>query len=95
MDPLSDILSLLRPSGYGFRGLDAGGDWALAFAPDDGVKCYAIQSGTCWLALEDTGEPMLLAEGDFVLVPGGRAYRLYSAPGAAPIDAFRRARPRS
>jgi hypothetical protein len=47
MDPLSDILSLLKPNGYGFRGLDAGGDWALAFGRDDGIKCYAIQSGSC------------------------------------------------
>jgi len=49
MDPLSDILSMLKPSGYGFRGLDAGGDWALSFGPDDGLRCYAIQSGAGWL----------------------------------------------
>lgn len=89
MDPLSDILSLLRPNGYGFRGLDAGGDWALVFAPDDGVKSYAIETGSCWLALDDGAEPMLLAAGDFVLMPGGRGYRLYSKADAPPIDAFR------
>jgi AraC-like DNA-binding protein len=89
MDPLSDILSLLRPNSYGFRGLDAGGDWALAFGPDDGVKCYAIQSGTCWLAMEGAAEPALLAAGDFVLMPGGKGYRIYSAADAPPIDAFR------
>lgn len=89
MDPLSDILSMLRPSSYGFRGLDAGGDWALAFTPDDGVKCYAIESGACWLALEGAAEPVRLAAGDFVLLPGGKAFRLYNAAGAPPIDAFR------
>jgi AraC-like DNA-binding protein len=89
MDPLSDILSLLRPSSYGFRGLDAGGDWALVFEPDDGVKCYAIQSGTCWLAMAGAAEPVLLAAGDFVLMPGGKGYRLYSAADAPPTDAFR------
>jgi len=89
MDPLSDILSLLRPTSYGFRGLDAGGDWLLAFGPDDGVKCYAIQSGACWLAMEGMDQPMRLATGDFVLMPTGRAYRLYSAADAPPIDAFR------
>jgi len=88
VDPLSDILSLLKPSGYGFRGLDAGGDWALVFGPGDGVRCYAIESGACWLALEGA-EPVRLAAGDFVLVPGGRPYRLYSAPDAPPTDAFR------
>lgn len=88
MDPLSDILSLLKPNSYGFRGLDAGGEWALAFGSDDGIKCYAIQSGTCWLAFEGA-EPVLLAAGDFVLMPGGKSYRLYSAPDTPPIDALR------
>ncbi len=88
MDPLSDILSLLRPNGYGFRGLDAYGDWMLAFARDDGIKCYAIQSGSCWLAMEGGAEPVLLEGGDFVLLPGGQAFRLYSSADAAAIDAF-------
>ena len=89
MDPLSDILSLLRPNSYGFRGLDAGGDWLLAFAADDGIKCYAIQSGACWLARPRHGEPARLEAGDFVLLPGGQAFRLYSAADAPPIDAFK------
>jgi AraC-like DNA-binding protein len=88
LDPLSDILSLLRPNSYGFRGLDAGGDWVLAFARDDGVKCYAVQSGSCWLAMEGGAEPVLLQAGDFVLLPGGQAFWLYSAADAPPIDAF-------
>ncbi len=89
MDPLSEILSLLRPSSYGFRGLDAGGDWALAFTPDDGVKCYAIQSGSCWLELAGAAAPVQLGAGDFVLLPGGDGFRLYSAADAPEIDAFR------
>ena len=89
MDPLSDILSLLRPNSYGFRGLDAGGDWALDFAADDGIKCYAITAGGCWLAIEGTAEPLRLDTGDFALLPGGQPYRLYSTPDATPIDAFR------
>ncbi|PNB43554.1 AraC family transcriptional regulator, partial [Pseudomonas sp. FW305-130] len=45
MDPLSDILSLLKPNSYGFRGLDAGRAWALSFGADDSIRCYAVQSG--------------------------------------------------
>jgi len=89
MDPLSDILSLLKPNSYGFRGLDAGGDWLLSFTKDDGVKCYAVQSGTCWLALEGADAPVSLSAGDVVLMPGGAAYNLYSAADAPPTDAFR------
>ena len=88
MDPLSDILSLLKPNSYGFRGLDAGGDWALAFAAAEGIRCYAVTSGGCWLAVEEIAEPVRLDAGDFVLLPGGKPYRLYSAPDVPPIDAF-------
>lgn len=88
MDPLSDILSLLKPASYGFRGLDAGGDWAIAFGADDSIRCYAIQSGACWLALEQAAEPVRLATGDFVLMSGGKGYRLYSTAEAPLTDAF-------
>jgi AraC-like DNA-binding protein len=87
MDPLSDILSVLKPASYAFRGLDAGGDWALEFAADVGIKCYALDSGTCWLDLAGDSAPIRLAAGDFVLLPTGRAFRLYSALDAATIDA--------
>ncbi len=89
MDPLSDILSLLKPSSYGLRGLDAGGDWALAFGADESLRCYAIHSGGCWLAVDGTQGPAWLSAGDFVLLSGGRGYRLFSAADAPELDAFR------
>jgi AraC-like DNA-binding protein len=88
MDPLSDILSLMKPSSYGFRGLDAGRDWALSYAASAGVRCYAIQSGRCRIEL-DEAEPLELSAGDFVLLPGGTAYRLCGGEPTEPIDAFR------
>ena len=88
MDPLSDILSLLKPNSYGFRGLDAGGDWALDFEADGGIKCYAINSGACWLDVEGTTAPVRVGAGDFLLLPGGKAFRLYSARAAPPIGAY-------
>lgn len=89
MDPLSDILSLLKPSGFGFRGLDAGGDWAIDYGASDGVRCYAIHSGRCWIAIEGEADPTSLSAGDFILLPGGRAYRLFGGAPATPIDAYR------
>ena len=87
MDPLSDVLSLLKPNTYAFRGLDAGGDWALGFEADEGIKCYALYSGECWLDLEGAPEPVRFAAGDFVLLPTGKAFRLYSSRDASRIDA--------
>ncbi|WP_068088819.1 AraC family transcriptional regulator [Novosphingobium rosa] len=89
MDPLSDILSLMKPGSYGFRGLDAGGDWSLGYAASAGVRCYAIHSGQCWIEVEGQAAPLALSAGDFVLLPGGTAYRLYAGAPSETIDAFR------
>lgn len=93
MDPLSDVLGLLRPASFGFRGLDAAGDWSLAFAAGDGIRAFAVQAGRCWMTAEGEGvptrqPPVPLGPGDFVLLPGRTAFRLFSAD-VEPIDAYR------
>lgn len=87
MDPLSDVLSLLRPRSYAFRGLDAGGQWSIDFPEDDGIKCYALTSGQCWLSVEGVPDAVRLAAGDCVLLPRGRPFRLASETTAEPVDA--------
>ncbi len=86
MDPLSDVLRLLKPTSYGFRGLDAGGDWAFKFPPSDGMKCYAIRSGACWIAIDGTAEAVRLIAGDLILVPGRSAFRLFGEENALDLD---------
>jgi AraC-like DNA-binding protein len=46
------------------------------------------RAGAPQCAAAATLTPKLLEAGDFVLLPGGQAFRLYSAPDAPPIDAF-------
>ncbi|KQQ40085.1 AraC family transcriptional regulator [Duganella sp. Leaf126] len=87
MDPLSDLLTLMKPAGYGFRGIDAGGDWALAFAAADGVLCFAIETGSCWLQLASAPAPLRLAAGDVVLLSSGGEVELYSHQAAPRRDA--------
>ena len=87
MDALSDVLSLLKPDNYMFRGIVAGGDWAIGFQAHRSIKCYAVVAGQVWLAVEGmTG--VLLEAGDCVLLPSGRASRLGSALDVAPRDAW-------
>jgi AraC-like DNA-binding protein len=95
MDPLSDVLSLLKPRSYISAGFDAGGDWAIHFAGNVGIKCYAVVSGQCWLAVDDVPEPALLHGGDCFLLPGGRPFRLASdltLPSVAAETVFAAAR---
>ena len=87
MDPLSDVLSLLKPRSYLSAGFDAGGDWSLQFPHNGGIKCYAVVSGGCWLAVEGVAEPVRLSGGDCFLLPGGRAFRLASDLALPAIDA--------
>lgn len=86
MDPLSDVLSLLRPRSYMVRALEAGGDWSLRFPEGEGLRCYAILSGSCWL-IEDGGPPLRLTAGDCVLLTRGRPTRLASDLDLEPVDA--------
>jgi AraC-like DNA-binding protein len=88
MDPLSDVLALLKPTSYAFRGLDAGNPWAIEFPPDDGIKCYALTSGTCWLHMDVLGTPLQMSSGDFLLLPRRHGFRFASGPDAPSVDAI-------
>ncbi|MCJ2097146.1 AraC family transcriptional regulator [Methylobacterium sp. J-072] len=76
MDPLSDVLSLLRPRSAFSAGLDAGGDWAIRFPAHDGIKFNAVTRGACWVAVEGEAEPIRIAAGDCFLLTRGRPFRL-------------------
>ena len=78
MDPLSDVLRLLKPASFGFRGLNAGGSWQLQFPASAGIKAYAIESGTCWMLLDPGGNLLRLGPGDVMRLPGRSAFRLYT-----------------
>jgi len=73
-DPLSDVLSLLKPHTYVVGGFDLGGDWSVQFEKHSGVKYYALVSGSAWLAVEGECNPIRLDAGDCVLLPNGRRF---------------------
>jgi AraC-like DNA-binding protein len=86
MDPLSDVLSLLKPQSYSAGGFPVDGDVAIQFPKHQGIKCYAVVSGQCWLSVEGVPEPVLLAAGDCFLLPRGLPFSLSTNLSLTPID---------
>lgn len=86
VDPLSDLVALLRPHDCVAAGLDAGGDWSVRFERHAGLKCNAVVDGACWLAVENEG-PIRLDAGDCAILPHGRPFLLSSHPARTGRDA--------
>jgi AraC-like DNA-binding protein len=86
MDPLSDVVSFLELKSYLVGGFEAGGDWSVRFGAYEAIKCYAVTSGACWIAVEGAGEPVFLQQGDCFLLPHGRPFRIASDLGLPPDD---------
>lgn len=88
MDPLSDVLSLLKLHSYGCGGFDVGGAYCLQFGKPKGIKCYAVVSGQGWLAVDGVPDPVQLSTGDCFLLPRGRSFSLASDLNLPPVDAM-------
>ena len=88
MDTLSDILSLLKPRAYVTGALSAGDPWSLQLPAYQGMKCYMVVEGTCWLAME--GEPPArLQQGDCLLLPHGKPFVIASDLDLPAVDAHK------
>ncbi|VWC97762.1 AraC family transcriptional regulator [Burkholderia contaminans] len=87
VDPLSEVLSLLETRDSYFTGLKAGGAWAVAIPPPEGIKFNAVVEGSCWLTVDGAGPPIQLRTGDCFLLASPRAFRLASDPSVTPVPA--------
>ncbi len=86
MDPLSDVISLLKPHSFTCSGFDVGGDHSVQFPRFEGIKYYALVSGQLWLLVEGTPEAVHLDAGDCVLLTGGHPCCLTTDPSLPATD---------
>ncbi len=86
MDPLSDVLSLSKIQSYMFGAIDLGGAWSIRFPRHEGIRCYALVAGECWLALDGVADAVHLRAGDCFLLPLGGSFRLASDLTLPPVD---------
>ncbi|AVA15109.1 AraC family transcriptional regulator [Sphingopyxis sp. MG] len=77
MDPLSDMIALLRPSAAVSKPISGKGRWAVHYDAHDAPGFTIVLSGEAWLTL-DGKEPLRLSEGDFLLLPTTPPFSLAS-----------------
>jgi AraC-like DNA-binding protein len=82
IDPLSDILTVLRPQRQGSGAIDFGGEWEVVFPAHHGVRCYAVSRGQCWIDVDGFGDAVHLLRDDCVLLASGRPFRIGNAASA-------------
>lgn len=85
MDPLSQVLALIKPQTYASGGFAIWGDMAIHFPKHQGVKCYAMLAGDCWLVVEGVPEPVRLHAGDCFLLPRGLPFQLTTDLALEPV----------
>src|SRR5215510_13785805 len=80
MDPLTDIVTLLRPHAAFSKPITGRGKWGVHYGAV-GLPSFAIVlDGECWLTLQDD-PPLHLRRGDFLFLPSTPAFSMVSALG--------------
>ncbi|MDO9441838.1 MAG: AraC family transcriptional regulator [Beijerinckiaceae bacterium] len=80
MDPLSDVIALLRPDAAVSKPISGKGAWGVRYAAHDAPGFTIVLAGNAWLSFEGE-EPLHLMRGDFLLLPTTPAFSLSSEPG--------------
>lgn len=68
IDPLSEIIALLRPRTVLSKGISGAGRWGVRYSAFGQPSFCAVLEGRCRLAV-DGHHPLILEAGDFVLLP--------------------------
>jgi AraC-like DNA-binding protein len=95
VDPLSDVLRVVRLTGAHFFRTRASGTWGIEAAPaaelsprilpgsEQLIPYHLVMTGTCWGGL--TGRPPVeLRAGDVILFPHGHGHVMCSGPAPGP-----------
>lgn len=82
MDPLSDVIALLRPNTAISKPITGRGHWGVRYAAHDAPGFTIVLKGACWIAFEGE-QPLKLEKGAFLLLPATPAFTLSSHPAIA------------
>ena len=83
VDPLSEVIALLRPEAVFTKGISGAGRWAVRYGDFGHPSFCTVVEGRCRLVLADQ-EPRILAAGDFVLLPRTPGFTISGLEPALP-----------
>jgi AraC-like DNA-binding protein len=85
MDPLSQIIGLLKPQAVFWRVIEAHDAWTIGFQPTNIVVFGQVIEGTCRVERED-GISFDLDAGDFLLMAAPPKWKMAAFGGSIPVD---------
>ena len=83
VDPLAEVITLLRPRAVYSKVISGAGAWAVRYSDFGQPSFCTMLEGECVLAV-DGQEPVTLAAGDFVLMPATPGFTLSGFAPAVP-----------
>lgn len=84
MDPLADIITLLRPKAVLSKLVSGAGSWSVRYQKFGDPSFALVLTGSCWLAV-DGQRPVQLKTGDFVFLPATPGFTLSSDLETTPV----------
>lgn len=84
VDPLADVIALLRPRTVYSKLISGAGSWAIRYSAFGQPSFCTMLEGECVLATEGQ-EPITLVAGDFVLMPATPGFVLSGFAPAVPV----------
>jgi AraC-like DNA-binding protein len=83
VDPLSEVITMLRPRTVFTKGISGAGAWAVRYTDFGQPSFCTVIAGSCRLAV-DGEAPVTLAAGDFVLLPATPGFTMSGFEPATP-----------
>src|SRR5215467_3724342 len=83
VDPLSEVITLLRPRAVFSRPISGAGRWGVRYSAFGEPSFCAVLEGSCRLAV-DGHRALMLQAGDFVLLPATPGFTMSSFERATP-----------
>ena len=84
LDPLSDLIALLRPSTVFSKGISGAGRWAVRYSDFGHPSFCTLLEGSCRLAV-DGQAAVTLEAGDFILLPATPGFTMSGFAPAEPV----------